>query len=219
MEKNKKTLKRVLILSPHTDDVELGCGGYISKLVREKHEILWVVFSTAEDSLPKHLPKNTLKREFFNVVRHIKINKSNTLVFNYKVRHLYKYRQDILEELVKLKKTFLPNLVIGPSLNDYHQDHQIVANEMIRAFKSSASIISYELPWNHLNFNTQMFVSLSDIDIKNKIKMLHFYNSQLSMKRHYFSDDFIIGLARVRGAQIGKEYAEAFEVIRWLEPY
>ncbi len=219
MEKNKKTLKRVLILSPHTDDAELGCGGYISKLVREKHEILWVVFSTAEDSLPKHLPKNTLKREFFNVVRHIKINKSNTLVFNYKVRHLYKYRQDILEELVKLKKTFLPNLVIGPSLNDYHQDHQIVANEMIRAFKSSASIISYELPWNHLNFNTQMFVSLSDIDIKNKIKMLHFYNSQLSMKRHYFSDDFIIGLARVRGAQIGKEYAEAFEVIRWLEPY
>ena len=47
---------KVLILSPHTDDAELGCGASIVKMVEEGAEILWIVFSIAEDSLPVHLP-------------------------------------------------------------------------------------------------------------------------------------------------------------------
>ena len=50
---------RVLILSPHTDDAELGCGGYITKLISENKTLLWVVFSTAEESLPDNLPPDT----------------------------------------------------------------------------------------------------------------------------------------------------------------
>ncbi len=210
-------IKNVLILSPHTDDAELGAGGYISKLIREGHNILWVAFSTAEESLPDNLPKDTLKVEFQNVIKSLGLDDSNSIIYNYKVRNLHTRRQEILENLVKIRKEFKPTMVIGPSQSDYHQDHSVVSNEMIRAFKSNCSIICYELPWNQLQFNTNFFVKLEEKDIESKIDMLTKYESQIKLQRNYFSEQFVRGLAYVRGTQVNAEYAEAFEVLKWLE--
>jgi len=207
---------RILLLSPHTDDVELGAGGSIIKFIRRDHEILWVVFSTPEESLPKNLAKNTLKKEFLNVMKFLGLKKENFRIFGFEVRNLYKNRQEILEKLIDIRTKFNPHLVLGPSPNDYHQDHQIVANEMIRAFKTTSSIICYELPWNHVSFNTQLFVRLKKEHIAKKWEILKNYKSQVIKKRRYFSKEFIYGLAKTRGTQCNSEYAEAFEVIRWM---
>jgi N-acetylglucosamine malate deacetylase 1 len=210
-------MKKILILSPHTDDAELGCGGSIIKFLEDNQEILWVVFSSAEESIPENYPKDTIKNEFLDVCRKLALKESQYIIYNYGVRRLPEFRQEILEILVKIKKHFSPDLVIGPSLNDYHQDHLVIANEMIRAFKSSSSIISYELPWNHVTFSNQMFIRLKKDHIEKKIVLLASYNSQVIKKRNYFSSEFIYGLAKTRGIQINSEYAEAFEVIRWIE--
>ena len=206
----------ILILSPHTDDAELGAGGTITKYLSEGHKIKWVVFSTAEESLPIDLPSDTLSNEFTNVYKSIGLNDDDVKIFHFKVRHLNYHRQEVLEELYKIKNSFNPDLVIGPSMNDLHQDHKTVAEEMIRAFKSSSSIISYELPWNHLTFNTQMFIKLDEAQIGKKLEMLNHYKSQIKLGRYYFSEDFIRGLAITRGAQINHKFAEALEVIRWI---
>lgn len=209
-------MKRVLILSPHTDDAELGAGGYISRLIEQGKDLLWVVFSTARESVPEGMANDVLLKEFLAVASHLKLREDRYKIFEHKVRHLHSKRQEILETLVKVKHEFEPELVIGPSINDYHQDHQIVANEMIRAYKTSASIISYELPWNHLKFENQLFVELQPENVEHKINMLSYYKSQIAKHRRYFTSDFIRGLARTRGIQIGQEYAEAFEVIRMI---
>jgi len=207
--------KNILILSPHTDDAELGCGGTIAKFIKERKNVLWLAFSTAEESLPTDLSKDILKKEFIKVTKSVGLSEKNYKIFNFKVRKLSERRQEVLEELINIRKSFKPDLVIGPSLNDFHQDHSVVANEMIRAFKTNSSIICYELPWNHIEFRTQLFIELSDNFIKTKINMMNYYKSQLYVKRHYFTPEFIKGLATTRGAQIGCDYAEAFEVIRW----
>lgn len=207
---------RVLILSPHTDDAELGCGGYITKLISENKTLLWVVFSTAEESLPDNLPPDTLVKEFEAVMKSLNLKKDQYRVYNFKVRQFPDNRQEILELLNNLKNEFHPSLVIGPSLNDYHQDHAVIANEMVRAFKTTSSIISYELPWNHLEFRSQFFVKLDEENIIKKISLLNKYQSQMYIKRHYFTEDFIKGLALTRGAQINHKYAEAFDVIRMV---
>lgn len=206
----------ILILSPHADDAELGCGGSVAKFIEDGDNLLWVVFSTAEDSLPAHLPKDTLKTEFCDVSHDVGLDEKNYKIFNFKVRHLHECRQDVLEELVNIRKHFNPQLVIGPSVNDYHQDHQIVANEMIRSFKTTSSIISYELPWNHITFNTQLFIKLNERNISKKYNVLKNYKSQIVQNKPYFSKDFIYGLASTRGVQCNSKYAEAFEVIRWM---
>lgn len=207
--------QNILVLSPHTDDAELGAGGSIVKFMEQKHRIYWVVFSTAEDSVPDDMPKNILKEEFGKVCSELNLNDQHIKIFNYPVRKLIDHRQDVLEHLVQIRETIRPDLVIGPSLNDFHQDHQVVANEMVRAFKSTSSIISYELPWNHIQFRTQLFVRLSGEHMQQKMKLLSHYSSQITKGRSYFSKEFVYGLAATRGVQIRTEYAEAFEVIRW----
>ena len=139
---------RVLILSPHTDDAELGCGYDFEIRCSWIGYFLDLLFNCRR-LLPDGFPQDALKKEFKQVLNFLKISDENSLVLNYRVRKLSEVRQEILDILVKTRNSFQPNIVIGPSLNDFHQDHQVVANEMIRAFKSTASIISYELPWNH----------------------------------------------------------------------
>lgn len=207
---------KILLLSPHTDDVELGCGGGVTKFLQEGHEIFWVVFSTAEESLPASLPKDCLLNEFRDVLASYHLENGQSRVFNYQVRNLDRHRQEILDELIRIKDKFRPDLVIGPSKNDYHQDHQVVAHEMIRAFKSAASIISYELPWNHVTFDTQLFVKLRKPHLVKKCEVLQHYKSQLMNQRNYFCEEYIYGLAKTRGVQCNAEYAEAFEVVRWV---
>ena len=71
------TKKRILILSPHSDDAELGCGGTISKLVADGHEILWLCFSTAEESLPPGFAPDALKNEFQDVMSYLGLKKNS----------------------------------------------------------------------------------------------------------------------------------------------
>jgi LmbE family N-acetylglucosaminyl deacetylase len=207
---------KILILSPHTDDAELGCGGTIVKFLDTGNEIFWIVFSTAEDSLPAGSPKDTLKKEYFQVLRDLSISEDNCKVFDFKVRNLHQSRQELLEELIRIRRLYNPDLVIGPSFNDLHQDHQVVSHEMIRAFKTTSSIICYELPWNHVTFNTQCFVKLTKKQIDKKCSILKHYQSQIVQDRPYFTKEFIHGLAKIRGIQCNSAYAESFEVVRWM---
>ncbi|MDD1699695.1 MAG: PIG-L family deacetylase [Methanoregula sp.] len=207
---------KILILSPHTDDAELGCGGTIIKLLESGNEIFWIVFSTAEDSLPEALPKDTLKNEYLQVIKDLAISEENCEIFDFKVRNLHQSRQEILEDLMRIRRKYTPELVIGPSVNDLHQDHQVVSHEMIRAFKTTSSIISYELPWNHVTFNTQCFIKLHKHQIDKKCSILKHYKSQIVQDRPYFTKEFIYGLAKIRGIQCNSAYAESFEVIRWM---
>ncbi|MDP7628153.1 MAG: PIG-L family deacetylase [SAR202 cluster bacterium] len=204
-----------LLLSPHTDDVELGCGGSVVKFMEAGDNVLWVVFSSAADSLPEDLPKDTLRGEFLAVAKSLGLNDKNYKVFNYQVRDFNNHRQEILQELARIGEEFKPDLVVGPSLNDFHQDHKVIADAMIRMYRITSSIICYELPWNHMTFDTQLFVKLEKRHIAKKSEMLMNYKSQLVQRRGYFTDEFIYGLAKVRGVQCNSEYAEAFEVIRW----
>ena len=202
--------KNVLVLAPHTDDGELGAGGTISRLLREGAMVTYAAFSTAEESVPDGLPKDILKTEVRNATKSLGIKE--LILFNFPVRKLNFYRQEILECLIDLRKNNY-DLILVPSTTDVHQDHSTVATEAIRAFKTT-SILGYELIWNNLSFETTCFINLEKGDLVNKVKALSEYKSQ--NQRVYMSDDFIYSLAKVRGVQVGKEYAEVFEVIRWM---
>lgn len=205
--------RRVLVLAPHTDDAELGCGGTIARMIEEHVDVHVAVFSTAEESLPPGSHPGTLKREFLEAMPQLGVPTSNLVVFEYPVRRLSYHRQEVLEELVKLRRTLVPDLVLLPSGSDVHQDHQVVYAEGMRAFRD-ASILGYELPWNHVTFSAQAFVVLERRHLDLKWKALQAYRSQLELRRPYFCKEFIDSLARVRGTQVRAEYAEVYEVVR-----
>jgi len=204
--------QKVLLFSPHTDDIEIWCGGLISKLKRQGSEIFVCVFSDCKESVPEWFPPDTLRKEFFNSMNVLWIPKENITFLNYKVRYFSYNRQEILEDIVKLWKKIKPDLVLCHNTKDVHQDHQTITNEVIRYFKN-VSIFWYELPWNNIKSNNQIIVKLTKEDIELKIKALNCYESQKSFRK-YFNDELIWALAKVNWIKIWTEYAESFEAIR-----
>ena len=206
-------MKKVLVFSPHTDDGELGCGGTVSKYMERGYDVHYVVFSMAEKSVPKGFPKDALEKELFKAMEVLGVKKDQIITFNFEVREFSSFRQEILENMVKLKDKLNPDIVFTPASTDVHQDHNVVYEETLRAFKKT-SILGYEQPWNNVTFDTRCVSPLEEKHIRKKIAALKCYETQCHRK--YLDEDFLVGLARTRGTQIEKKYAEAFEVIRWV---
>lgn len=202
-----------LVLAPHTDDGEFGCGATIARLRKEDVDVVYVAFSAAEESVPAGLPRDTLRHEVKAATSVLGIPSEQCLVLDFKVRTFPSARQEILETMVELNRTYQPSVVFLPSPNDTHQDHAVVAAEGFRAFKRT-TMLGYELPWNNLDFRTSCFVNVDEAFVQNKCDALARYVSQ--RHRSYASEEFVRALALMRGTQIGQRYAEAFEVIRWV---
>ena len=206
-----ESIRRVLVLAPHTDDGEFGCGGTLAKLIGEGCEVIYAAFSSCKRSLPAGLAPDTLEREVRKATTILGVRE--LILFDYDVRYFSEHRQAILEDMVKLKQKINPWLVFVPASTDLHQDHQTVHNEAKRAFKY-ANILGFEQPWNNIVMTTTLFSRLEEPHIDKKIEALLAYESQLH--RHYHNAEFVRSLAFTRGTQVGTKYAEAFEVIRWI---
>jgi N-acetylglucosamine malate deacetylase 1 len=205
--------KKILVLAPHTDDGELGCGGTIAKFIAEGREVYYVAFSCCSKSLPEGLPADILAIECKKATSVLGIPASNVTLFDYEVRVFPTLRQEILEEMVALNKRINPDVVFVPSAADIHQDHGVIHTEAMRAFKN-CSLLGYELPWNHAPFTSPFFINLSAKDVTKKSIALKEYQSQAH--RNYMQEDFIRSLAKVRGVQANAGYAEAFEVYKLI---
>ena len=203
--------KRALVLAPHTDDGEFGCGGTMARLVEGGAEVRYVAFSVATKSLPDGFPPDTLEREVREATEAIGIPQDNLIVHDFEVRTFPASRQDILELLIAQWEEWRPDAVLMPSLHDVHQDHQVVAAEGLRAFKRT-TVLGYEIPWNNFNFDNQAYVALEERHVERKVAALARYASQ--QHRNYANPDYIWNLARTRGINVHREYAEAFEVYR-----
>jgi LmbE family N-acetylglucosaminyl deacetylase len=203
--------KRVLVLAPHTDDGEFGCGGTLARLAAAGTEIRYVAFSIATRSLPEGFPPDTLAREVREATAELGIPESQLTVHDFEVRTFPEHRQEILELLIALWDGWKPDAVLQPSLRDIHQDHQVIAAEGLRAFKRT-TILGYEIPWNNFDFGYQAYVALERDHVDRKVRALAKYESQ--QHRRYSDAEYIWNLARTHGTNVNREYAEVFEVYR-----
>ena len=195
------------MLAPHTDDAEFGCGASISKYINEGKQVSYIAFSSCAESLPSGLPEDTLIHECKAAGQILGIQ--TTKIFDFKVRLFLQQRQQILEELIKIRKELNPETVFLPAQNDIHQDHQVIYAEGIRAFRN-CNVLGYELPWNNTRFQPNYFETISESQLDSKQKALKEYRSQAHRK--YMSQDLIRSLAMVRGIQTNSIFAEAFEI-------
>ena len=173
-----ESIKNVLVLAPHTDDGEIGCGGLISKLIDMGKTVSYVAFSTCEESVPNHLPSDILETEVKLATKVLGINESNLYIYKFPVRHFPTHRQEILEVMVSLNKDIKPDLVLLPMSTDIHQDHSVINKEGIRAFKKT-TILGYN---NFIDGNLVSYHFESQTrgeDPENMKKLSNDYNNTL----------------------------------------
>lgn len=210
----KKKSMKVLVLAPHTDDGEFACGGYINRLISEGCEVKYFAFSSCKESLDSSLPEDTLIHECYSATRTLGIAAENVHILDYPVRYFPSVRQDILEEMVSINRSYKPDLVLLPSSRDCHQDHKVIYEEGFRAFKHS-TLLAYEVPWNIVEFPATYIAQLTLENIEKKIDAIRCYSSQ--SERIYAKPDVIKAQSISRGLLIAKGFAEAFEVLRIID--
>lgn len=204
--------KVILVLAPHTDDGELGAGGYIHQSIANGATVTYVAFSDCKESVPEGFEKDILTKECKKATEVLGIN--DVRILDFPVRLFSDKRQEVLDQLIMLRKELDPDEILTPSTFDIHQDHQVITAEAMRAFKNR-TIFGYELPWNCIDFKSQLFIEISSENIKAKMQALSKYQSQ--QNRNYFKDGCLSEYAKFRGGLVNLEYAEVFEVIRAVQ--
>lgn len=197
--------RTVLALSPHPDDVELCAGGTLAWLAEQGARVLVAQLSTVHSFGAAAARLGEEHRAAVGC-----LGAEPVQVAQFPVRRMAKHRQDVLDELVRLRDLVQPDVVFAPCSADTHQDHETVHREALRAFRGTA-LLGFEAPWNVRASVATMFVRLSRQHVDIKLEALSYYGTQV--RRPYFDRGYQEALLRVRGLQARTMYAEAFEPI------
>jgi len=198
-------VRTLLCLGAHSDDIEIGCGGTILRLVRENPQVKvhWVVFSSqgprrAEASLSANL--------FLKGAAHRKV-----VIHDFQDRYFPTQWGDIKKCFDELGKTVSPDLVFTHRRDDAHQDHRVVAELTWCTFRDHC-VLEYEIPKYEGDLgNPNVLVPLSEQTAHTKAQ--HIVEAFASQRdKHWFSAETFLSLARIRGLECGprQKFAEGF---------
>ena len=195
----------ILCLGAHSDDLEIGCGGSILRLIAEHKNLnfYWVVFSA---KAKRELEAKESAALFLEGIKSKKI-----LIKDFRDGFFPYIGGEIKEYFEELKKSFTPDLIFTHFRHDLHQDHRLISDLTWNTFRNHL-ILEYEIPkydgdLGHPNF----YISLEKKYCENKINnIMDIFLTQKN--KHWLTEDTLYSLMRIRGIETGGDvnYAEAF---------
>ena len=225
-----KQLERVLVVAPHPDDEVLGCGGLLAKLVDARGRA-HVVFMSVDGLHHYGLSGGTSFEERVKEIEQVAQLLNFTWEIVYPNQDMIEKldtvpKRDLVDRFEKIYNDHKPELLLLPCFIDYDQDHRRTFETAFAAARPISprfgkwlipTVLAYEQ--NKLNFAWQdlpkcpMYLDISD-HIDKKIAAIEAYATQSRPTPHVRSSVGVRALARIRGADIGVDYAEAFQVFR-----
>lgn len=200
-----KPLVNVLCLGSHCDDIEIGCGGTILRLmgVVNNLNIHWIVFSSDEQ---RELEAYDSANEFLTGA------KGKSIVIKRFRNGFFPFDgAEIKEYFERLKTEFIPDLIFTHYRNDLHQDHRLISDLTWHTYRNH-SILEYEIPKYDGDLGSpNFFVQLNETICQKKIKnILTYYKSQTG--KEWFTKDTFLSILRIRGIESNapSKYAEGF---------
>jgi LmbE family N-acetylglucosaminyl deacetylase len=196
---------RVLCLGAHSDDLEIGCGGTILKLMGgdTPPDVTWVVFSANDERRIEAIDSANVILE--------RAAQKEVLVKDFRDGFFPYIGGDIKEYFEGLKKQLSPDLIFTHYRHDLHQDHRVISELTWNTFRNHF-ILEYEIPKYDGDLGSpNAFVPLDEAISRKKIEaILAFFHTQ--EHRQWFSADLLLSVLRVRGMESGAPtgYAEAF---------
>lgn len=197
-------VERLLCIGAHPDDIEIGAGGTIIRLLEQnpKIEVRWVVFCGADPVRAQEARKGAAL--FTAGAANVQVK-----IHSFKDAFLPWQGEQIKAIFEALKNDFSPDLVLTHYENDRHQDHRLISQLSWNTWRDH-TILEYEiLKWDGDLGQPNMFVPLEEELCHRKVRQVYnTYSSQHS--RRWFAEDTFLALMRVRGVECNSNYAEAF---------
>lgn len=197
----------VLMLGAHCDDIEIGCGGTILKLLGmyPQLNVHWVVFSSnsVREKEAQHAAETFLAGA----------NSKTIVVKNFRNGYFPFVGADIKDYFEQIKQQVLPDVVFTHFRNDLHQDHRVISNLAWNTFRDHL-LLEYEImKYDGDIGNPNFFVTLDESYTKRKIDYL-FECFESQKDKQWFTEDTFASLMRLRGIEANApgRYAEAFYV-------
>lgn len=196
---------RVLCLGSHCDDIEIGCGGTILKLIESLKRITfyWVVFSSDETRLQEALESANI------FLKHAEAR--NIVIKDFRDGFFPYMGIEIKEYLGQLKQEFSPDLIFTHYRNDLHQDHRLISDLTWNTFRDHL-ILEYEIPKYDGDLGSPNFFVHLDESVCNRKIQYVMDNFREQKKNHWFSEETFSSILRLRGIESNApgNYAEAF---------
>jgi LmbE family N-acetylglucosaminyl deacetylase len=196
-------LQHLLCLGAHADDIEIGAGGTILRLVREYPGVTvhWVVFSASGKR------ENEARRSAECFLQNSGAHR--VIIHQFADGYFPYHGQSIKQEFESLKGQLEPDLVITHWASDAHQDHRLI-NELTWNTFRRHTILEFEVPKYDGDLGRpNVYVPLSSDDRQRKVEyLLSAFPTQAG--KHWFSEDTFLAIMRLRGVECGEAYAEAF---------
>lgn len=197
---------KILCLGAHCDDIEIGCGGAILRLIKEREiqQLYWVVFTSSEErSVEAKMSAEQFLQGCMNKEIMIKKFKDAFLP----------YEAPLVKELFEELKPFDPDVIFTHCQHDRHQDHRIICELTWNTFRNHL-ILEYEIPKYEGDLgHPNCFVALEEQVARKKVDViLNSFQSQT--RKQWFDRDTFFALMRIRGIESGSQakYAEGFHV-------
>ena len=223
--------QKVLVIAPHADDEIIGCGGVIQKYLNNGSEVRVLIASFVYGAYHKYDTEKKQYRLYDGSNRFKELEESYRIIGIKDYSFLYKDEDDVnyhskldtvprIELASKLEKeiqAFKPTVIFIPSITK-HQDHTAIHEAALTATRPyfwNGTVLVYETD-GEFSFQPNLFVPLSRNELKRKQEALKAYKTQLGSKRHPISPQALLAKASFRGLSIYKDFAEAFQVIRFL---
>ena len=197
--------KTVLCLGAHADDIEIGCGGTLLKLIDQNPELSvhWAVFSGNEQRAAE---ARESAAAFFKDANEYKIN-----CHSFKDSFFPYQAEAIKETMHELSSSIAPDLIFTHRADDAHQDHRILSELAWCAFRDHA-ILEYEIPKYEGDLGRpNLLVELSPDQTQRKLDhLMSAFGSQRN--KHWYTPDTFLSLMRLRGLECNSKsrFAEGF---------
>ena len=201
----------VLALGAHPDDIEIGMGGTVSKLVGMGYNVKLVVAT-----LPNFVKTDTKEERKKESTMSAKVMGCKTPEFLDLGPEEITFNRKFVTQINEIVRNCEPDAIFTQWIGDTHQDHQALTKAVIAAARDSNNVFMYEttIPGgiSETAFRPQLYVDVTET-LDSKRNALDCFDSQKIRCGHLWVDA-IVGRCSYRGYQMNTKYAEAFEVIR-----
>ena len=198
--------KSLLFLGAHPDDIELGCGAFLADLAGQA-DIFCMTFSNNK----KNPDLQNLANEHYDSMHVLGLQDHQIGLGSYETRRFPDFRQELLQEMLELRKKNQPEIVFVNTPKDIHQDHQTLTEEATRAFRGT-TVLGYDVLRSSYGFFPHFLAEISEKAVETKIAALSKYSTYAD--RYYFAPDIIRATAIRHGALAERPFAEGFDIIR-----